>query len=122
MINSNKENISKNGDEIYKKCLLINSNKSSIYDYKKRLDITEKDIKTIPSNSTEIINIKNYLSNIENTIKNYNTNIIKIPDIENDIVTLDSNIKDITKNNTTNIRNNYNITQINKKNQNLIQN
>ena len=97
LINSNKENISENDDEIYKKGLLINSIKSSIYDYKKRLDIIEKDIKTIPSNSTEIINIKNNLSNIGNTIKNYYTNIIKIPDIENDIVTLNSNIKDITK-------------------------
>ena len=34
--NSNKENIFKNDDEIYKKGLLINSNKISIYDYKKR--------------------------------------------------------------------------------------
>ena len=47
LINSNKENISKNDDEIYKKSLLINSDKSSIYGYKKRLDIIEKDIKTI---------------------------------------------------------------------------
>ena len=83
--------------------MLINSNKNSIYDHEKRLDVIEKDIKIIPSNSIEIINIKN-------TIKNYNTNI-KIPDIENDIVSL----KDDVKNNTTNIKNNYNITQINKK-------
>ena len=47
LINSNKENISKNDDEIYKKGLLINSNKSSIYDHKKRLDVIEKDIKKL---------------------------------------------------------------------------
>ena len=119
LINSNKENFSKNDDEIYKKSLLINSNKNSIYDHKKRLDVIKEDTKNTPLNSTEIINIKNDLSNIENTIKNQNTDI-KILDIENDIVTLNSNIKDIAKNNTTNIRNNYNITQINKKDQNLI--
>ena len=122
LINSNKENISKNDDKIYKKGLLITSNNSTIHDHKNRLDVIEEDIKTISSNSTEIIDTKNNLFNIENAIKNHNTNIIKIPDIENDIVTLNSNIRDITKNNTTNIINNYNITQINKKNQNLMQN
>ena len=35
-INSNKENISKNDNEIYKKGLLISSNNSSIYGHKKR--------------------------------------------------------------------------------------
>ena len=35
LINSNKENISKNADEIYKKSLLITSNKNTIYDHKK---------------------------------------------------------------------------------------
>ena len=44
LINSNKENISKNDNEIYKKGLLINSNNISIYGHKKRLDVIEKDI------------------------------------------------------------------------------
>ena len=44
LINSNKENISKNDNEIYKKGLLITSNDISIYGHKKRLDIIEKDI------------------------------------------------------------------------------
>ena len=145
LINSNKENISKNDDEIHKKSLLISSNKNSIYGHKKRLDVIEEDTKNIPLSTTEIINIKNYLSNIENTIKNHNTDIIKIPDIENNIADINSNMKDlpnmkttldnikyrqssinvildrltplndITKNNTINITNNYNISQINKK-------
>ena len=145
LINSNKENIFKKNNEIYKKGLLITSNNTSIYDHKQRLDVIEKNIKNIPLNSTEIINIKTNFENIENTIKNYNTDIIKIPDIENDITDINSNIKDlaniettldnvkyrqgviniildrltplndITKNNTINITNNYNISQINKK-------
>ena len=44
LINSNKENISKNDDKIYKKGLLITSNDISIYGHKKRLDVIEKDI------------------------------------------------------------------------------
>ena len=44
LINSNKENISKNVDEIYKKGLLITFNNSSIYGHKKRLDVIEEDI------------------------------------------------------------------------------
>ena len=135
LINSNKENISKNDNKIYKKGLLITSNKNSIYGYKKRLDVIEEDIKNIPLNSTEIIGVKNNLFNIENTIENHNTDIIKISNIENDIVTIRLNIKDIpnmktsldnVKNrqsainiilekNSTNINNNYNISQINKK-------
>ena len=145
LINSNVENISKSDNESYKKGLLITSNNTSIYGNKKRLDVIEKDIKNIPLNSTEIINTKNNLSNVENTIKNHNTDIIKIPNIENDINTINSNIKDISniktslnklkyrqdginiildkltplqdivKNNTTNITNKHNISQINKK-------
>ena len=45
LINSNKENISKNDNEIYRKGLLISSNNISIYGHKKRLDVTEEDIK-----------------------------------------------------------------------------
>ena len=44
LINSNKENISKNDNEIYKKGLLITSNDISIYGHKKRLDVIEEDI------------------------------------------------------------------------------
>ena len=44
LINSNKENISKNNNEIYKKGLLITSNDISIYAHKKRLDVIEEDI------------------------------------------------------------------------------
>ena len=145
MINSNIKNISKNDGEIYRKGLLITSNNSTIYGHKKRLDVIEENIKTISSNSTEIIDIKNNLSNNENTIKNHNTGIIKIPDIENDITDINSNIKDlpnmktaidnvkyrqdavnlildqltplkdVVNDNSTNITNNYNISQINKK-------
>ena len=145
LINSNIENISKSDDEIYKKSLLITSNKNSIYGHKKRLDVIEGDTRNIPLNSTEIVNIKYNLSNIENSVKNYNTDINKIPDIESDITDINSNIKDlpnikttldnvkyrqgaidiildrliplndITKNNTTDITNKYNISQINKK-------
>ena len=145
LINSNTENISKNDDEIYKKGLLITSKNHTIYGHKKRLDVIEKDIKNIPLNSTEIINIKNNLSNIENTIINYNTDINKIPNIENNIGDINLNIKDlpnmkttldnvkyrqgainiildrltplgdIVKDISTNITNNYNISQINKK-------
>ena len=132
LINSNKENISKNDNEIYKKGLLISSNNTSIQDHKKRFDAIEKDIKNIPLNSTEIINIKTNISNI----KNYNTDIIKIPDIENYIADINSNIRDniknrqgavniildrltplqdIVKGNSTNITNNHNISRVNKK-------
>ena len=82
LINSNNENISKNNNEIYKKGLLITSNKSSIYAHKKRLDVIEEDIKNIPSNSTEIINIKTDVTNLKNIV-------------ENDIITINSNIKNI---------------------------
>ena len=145
LINSNKENISKNDNEIYKKGLLITSNDISIYGHKKRLDVIEEDIKKIDLNTEDIVNNKTNIENFENTIKNYNIDTIKIPDIENDIDDINSNIKDlpnlkttlgnvkyrqgainiildrltplndITKNNTTNITNNYNISQINKK-------
>ena len=47
LINSNKENISKNNNEIYKKGLLITANDISIYGHKKRLDVIEKDIKKL---------------------------------------------------------------------------
>ena len=47
LINSNKENISKNDNEIYRKGLLITSNNSSIYGHKKRLDVIEKDIRKL---------------------------------------------------------------------------
>ena len=139
LINSNKENISKNDNETYKKGLLINSNNISVYGHKKKLDVIEEDIKKIDLNTGDILNNKTYLSNIENTIKNHDTDIIKIPNIENDINTINSNLKDIpnmkaalnnlkyrqdginitldkltplqdiVKNNTTDITNNYNI-------------
>ena len=145
LINSNKENISKNDNKIYKKGLLITSNDISIYGHKKRLDVIEKDIKKIDLSTEDIVNNKSNIENTENTIKNYNTNIIKIPNIENDIDDINSNIKglpnmktildyvkyrqgainiildrltplqDIVKDNSTNITNNYNISQINKK-------
>ena len=131
--------IDTNEDNIYHKGLFISANDSSLYGHKKRLDIIEKDIKNIPLNSTEIINIKNY-----------NTDIIKILNIENDIVTINSNIKDIpnmktsldnvkyrqgviniildrltplqdiVKNYSTNITNNYNISQINTQKMRII--
>ena len=47
LINSNKENISKNDNKIYKKGLLISSNDISIYGHKKRLDVIEEDIKKL---------------------------------------------------------------------------
>ena len=47
LINSNKENFSKNDDEIYKKGLLMNSNNNSIHGHKKKLDVIEKDIKKL---------------------------------------------------------------------------
>ena len=144
LINSNKENISKNDNKIYKKSLLIRSNDISIYGHKKRLDVIEE-IKKIDLNAEDIVNNKTNIENIENTIKNYNTDIIKIPNIENNIDDINSNIKDlpnmktvlnnvkykqsviniildrypplqdIVKDNSTNITNNYNISQINKK-------
>ena len=142
LINSNKENISKNDNEIYKKGLLIISNNISIYAHEKRLDVIEEDIKRIDLNTEDIVNNK---TNIENTIKNYNTDVIKIPEIENDIDDINSNIKelhnmktvlnnvkyrqgainiildrltplqDIVKDNSANITNNYNISQIIKR-------
>ena len=39
LIDSNKDNISKNDNEIYKKGLLITLNNISIYAHKKRLDV-----------------------------------------------------------------------------------
>ena len=95
LINSNKENISKNDNEIYKKGLLITSNDISIYGHKKRLDVIEEDIKKIDLNTEDIVNNKTNIENIENTIKNYYTDIIKIPNIENDIDDINSNIKDL---------------------------
>ena len=47
LINSNKENISKKDNEIYKKYLHITSNDISIYGHKNRLDVIEKDIKKL---------------------------------------------------------------------------
>ena len=142
LINSNKENNSKNDNKIYNKGLLITSNNTSINDHKERLDAIEKNIKNIPLNSTEIISIKTNIENFENTIKNYNTDIIKIPDIENNVGDIHSNIKDlpnmkttldnvkyrqgainlilvqlkdVVNDNSDNITNNYNISYINKK-------
>ena len=111
----------------------------------KRDQMLQKKILKIDLNTEDIFNNKTNLSNIENTIKNHNTDIVKIPNFENDINTINSNIKDISnmktslnnlkyrqdginiivdkltplqdivKNNTTNITNNYNISQISKK-------
>ena len=68
LINSNKENISKNDNEIYKKGLLITSNENSIYGHKKRLDVIEEDIK-----NTDVTNLKNDIkNNSDNITKNYN--------------------------------------------------
>ena len=68
LINSNKENVSKNINEIYKKGLLITSNNSSIYGHKKRLDVIEEDIK-----NTDVTNLKNDIkNNSDNITKNYN--------------------------------------------------
>ena len=109
------------------------------------MDVIEKDIKRIDLNADDIVNNKTNIQNIQNTIKNYNTNTIKIANIENDIDDINSNIKglpnmkttldnvkyrqgainiildrltplqDIVKDNSTNMPNNYNISQINKK-------
>ena len=77
LINSNKENISKNDKEIYHKSLLITSNNSSIYGHKKRLDVIEKNIKKITFNAGEILNIKTNVTDLKNNIENNSDNITK---------------------------------------------
>ena len=76
LINLNKENISKNDNEIYKKVLLITSNDSSLYGHKKRLDVIE-DIKKIDLNTSEILDIKTNVTDLKNNIKNNSDNVTK---------------------------------------------
>ena len=68
LVNSNKENISKSDNEIYKKGLLITSNNISIYGHEKRLDVIEEDIEKIDLNTDLKNDIEN---NSHNITKNY---------------------------------------------------
>ena len=132
LIDTIKDDIDKNKNEIYKKGLLITANNSKIYAHKKRLDVIEEDIKNIPLNSTEIIVIKTNVTNLKNNVEN---DIVTINSTLTDILymktTLDNvkyrqsainmildrliPLQDIVKNNTTNITNNYYISEIHKK-------
>ena len=137
-VNSNKENISKSDNEIYKKGLLITSNNISIYGHKKTLDVIEEDIEEIDLNT----DLKNdFKNNSDNITKNYiisqinkkksefNTDLINnhitkfseivqnneniVKDINNNSNRI-NNLSDKLKNNSDNITKNYNICRINK--------
>ena len=55
--------------------MVINSNKSSIYDHKKRLDVIEKHIKKINLNTEDIVNNKTNIDLNTEDIVNNKTNI-----------------------------------------------
>ena len=95
-LHSNKENISKNVNEMYKKGLLITSNNNSIYGHKRRLDVIEEDIK-----NKDVTNLKNDIrSNSDNITKVHNINQINKKKSEFNINLIDNytntlkNIKD----------------------------
>ena len=100
LTNSNKENISKNDNEIYKKDLLISSNNISIYGHKNRLDVIEKDIKKIDLNM-DVTNLKNDIkNNSDNITKNYDITQInkKKSEFNTDLIDNHTNTLKLIKN------------------------
>ena len=136
LINTNKENISKNNNEIYKKGLLTISNQNNIIDIEEGISVNSTEIIYIKSNITDIENslkqipltLKDDITNIEEDIKNINLKIVDLPNMKTSlnnvkyrqaVINIHINrltpLQDTVKNNSTNITNNYNIGQINKK-------
>ena len=91
LIISSKDIIESKIPELEHNLILINTNLT------KFVDLTKNNIKLVENNVSDIDNNKNSIDIIEQNIANMNLNLDRIASIEN------------------NIRNNYNISQINKK-------